>query len=149
MPFVKKKEAVVVNQCPCIIAVWLWYLLFKKVWRLLCGALARLKAHRISFQRKNLLCATPCHMIGKQGLTPCIFGRGAERQQCFFEKTPASLSRLAGFCNLGYASLWGVKIIFSGIRYLEKRILQQTRPPAAEGGRAVSAGQCFNQRISG
>jgi len=24
LPFVKKKEAVVVNQCPCIIAVWLY-----------------------------------------------------------------------------------------------------------------------------
>jgi hypothetical protein len=59
LPFVKKKEAVVVNQCPCIIAVWLY----------------------ASFLNKGM----------------AAFMQGAERQQCFFEKTPASLSRLAGF----------------------------------------------------
>jgi len=69
---------------------------------------------------------------------------GALRLIILFEKTPASLSRLAGFCNLGYASLWGVKLIFSGIRYLEKRILQQLKPSGRRrrsGGYSVSMSQ--------
>ena len=49
------------------------------------------------------------------------------------EKTPASLSRLAGFCNLGYASLWGIKVTVSGIGYWEKRLFSKQGRLAVSG----------------
>ena len=64
----------------------------------------------------------------------------------FLEKTPSSLSRLAGFWNLGYASLWGAKVSVSEI--WGKCLFRKQNRLAAEGGLALSAANVIKAGFS-